>query len=367
MKNSSKTGQRFNRSLNALQGEEPMVFARVDADSVAAVVSGWTGIPVQASMLSDEIRRLLKLEDNLQQRVIGQDQAIAEISKSVRIARAGLSDPRKPTGVFLMCGPSGVGKTETGLALADQLYGGEQNLTVLNMTEFKEEHKVSMLLGAPAGYVGYGEGGVLTEAVRRSPYSVLLLDEMEKAHPGVHDIFYQIFDKGRIADSEGREVDFRQTIIIMTSNAADAAICELVDRFAEEGKGTPGRSDILAAINDELLRYFKPAFLGRLTLVPYLPLSDSDMEKICRLTLRRMEKNLAARYGASLEVEDSVIKQLVAWNDSPQTGARAIEQQVNRRLMPLLAEECLSRLAKGESICHVSVGLNDHRLTFNVQ
>ena len=352
--------------LTALQGESPMVFARVDANSVASVVSGWTGIPV-GDMLEDEVRQLLKLEEALQLRVVGQDQAITEISRSVRIGRAGLSDPRKPVGVFLMCGPSGVGKTETALALADQLYGGEQNLTVLNMTEFKEEHKVSMLLGAPAGYVGYGEGGVLTEAIRRCPYSVLLLDEMEKAHPGVHDIFYRIFDKGRITDSEGREVDFRQTIIIMTSNAADTAICDLVDRFKQEGKEKPERSDILATINDELLRYFKPAFLGRLTLVPYLPLNDSDMTKICRLTLGRMEKNLESRYGASMEVDDAVIQQLVAWNDSPQTGARAIEQQVNRRMMPRLAEECLTRIAKGESINHVSIGLDDHRLVFSVR
>ncbi|MET4695652.1 type VI secretion system ATPase TssH [Endozoicomonas lisbonensis] len=361
-----KKQETMQEQLQELQGQIPMVYPRVDADSVAAVVSGWTGIPV-GDMLSDEIQRLLTLEDSLRQRVIGQDQAIAEISKSVRIGRAGLSDPRKPIGVFLMCGPSGVGKTETGLALADELYGGDQNLTVLNMTEFKEEHKVSMLLGAPAGYVGYGEGGVLTEAIRRSPYSVLLLDEMEKAHPGVHDIFYQIFDKGRIADSEGREVDFRQTIIIMTSNAADAAICDLVEEFEHEEKGIPDRADIVAVINDELLHFFKPAFLGRLTLIPFLPLNDTDMAKICRLVMRRMEKNLEARYGASLIVDDAVIEQLVAWNDSPQTGARAIEQQVNRRLMPVLAEECLSRLAKGESITQVRIGLENHRLEFNVQ
>ena len=361
-----KKQETMQEQLQELQGQAPMVYPRVDADSVAAVVSGWTGIPV-GNMLSDEIQRLLTLEESLRKRVIGQDQAINEISKSVRIGRAGLSDPRKPIGVFLMCGPSGVGKTETGLALADELYGGEQNLTVLNMTEFKEEHKVSMLLGAPAGYVGYGEGGVLTEAVRRSPYSVLLLDEMEKAHPGVHDIFYQIFDKGHIADSEGREVDFRQTIIIMTSNAADTAICDLVDQFEQEGKGIPDSTDIAAVINDELLHFFKPAFLGRLTLIPYLPLNDTDMAKICRLTLQRMEKNLAARYGALLVVDDAVIEQLVAWNDSPQTGARAIEQQVNRRLMPVLAEECLSRLAKGESIAEVRIGLENHQLAFSVQ
>ena len=353
------------QQLNDIQGEQPLVHGRVDTASVAAVVAGWTGIPV-GDMLRDEIHRLMQLEDSLQKRVIGQDSAIAEIAKSVRIGRAGLSDPRKPVGVFLMCGPSGVGKTETGLALADQLYGGEQNLTVINMTEFKEEHKVSMLLGAPAGYVGYGEGGVLTEAVRRCPYSVLLLDEMEKAHPGVHDIFYQIFDKGRVTDSEGREVDFRQTIIIMTSNAADAAICDLVDKYEQQGKGLPDRDAILDVINNDLLTFFKPAFLGRVTLVPYLPLNDDDMAKICRLTLRRLEKNLASRYGATLTVEDAVIQQLVSWNDSPQTGARAIEQQVNRNLMPELAAECLARMAEGERIQAVDVGLKDHRLIYRI-
>lgn len=355
--------KKLQQQLKAIQGEQPLVHGRVDTASVAAVVAGWTGIPV-GDMLRDEIQRLMQLEESMQLRVIGQDAAISEIAKSVRIGRAGLSDPRKPVGVFLMCGPSGVGKTETGLALADQLYGGEQNLTVINMTEFKEEHKVSMLLGAPAGYVGYGEGGVLTEAVRRCPYSVLLLDEMEKAHPGVHDIFYQIFDKGRVTDSEGREVDFRQTIIIMTSNVADATICDLVDQYEQQDKGLPNRDVILEAINNDLLKFFKPAFLGRVTLVPYLPLNDLDMAKICRLTLRRMEKNLASRYGASLTVGDAVIQQLVDWNDSPQTGARAIEQQVNRNLMPELAAECLAQMAKGERIRSIKVGLENHRLTY---
>lgn len=353
------------QQLHTIQGEQPLVHGRVDTASVAAVVAGWTGIPV-GDMLRDEIHQLMQLEDSLQQRIIGQNAAIAEIARSVRIGRAGLSDPGKPVGVFLMCGPSGVGKTETGLALADQLYGGEQNLTIINMTEFKEEHKVSMLLGAPAGYVGYGEGGVLTEAVRRCPYSVLLLDEMEKAHPGVHDIFYRIFDKGRITDSEGREVDFRQTIIIMTSNAADAAICDLAEQYELDNRGMPDREAILEAINNDLLQFFKPAFLGRVTLVPYLPLNDEDMAKICRLTLRRMEKNLAGRYGATLRVDDAVIRQLVKWSNSPQTGARAIEQQVNRNLMPELAAECLARLAEGKPIQSVAVGLRNHRLTYSI-
>ncbi|OED43355.1 ClpV1 family T6SS ATPase [Endozoicomonas sp. (ex Bugula neritina AB1)] len=353
------------QQLSECQGEQPLVFSRVDADSVATVVASWTGIPV-GNILSDEIQALMSLEERLQHRVIGQDSALAEISKSIRIGRAGLSDPRKPVGVFLMCGPSGVGKTETGLALADQLYGGEQNLTIINMTEFKEEHKVSALLGAPAGYVGYGEGGVLTEAIRRCPYSVLLLDEMEKAHPGVHDIFYQIFDKGYVTDSEGREVDFRQTIIIMTSNAADSAICELVDSYQNQKKGIPNRDVILKTINDDLLKFFKPAFLGRVTLIPYLPLGDDQMAKICRLTLQRMAKNISLRYGADLSVDDEVVKQLVQWSDSPQTGARAIEQQINRSLLPQLAIECLARMGSSEAIRSIHIALDEHRLVYRI-
>ena len=219
------------QQLKELQAETPLVKPFVDDQSIAQVIEGWTGIPA-GNMVADETERLLKLEQSLAERIIGQKLAINAISETIRINRTGLGDQRRPMGVFLMCGPSGVGKTETALALAEQLFGGEQNLTVINMTEFKEEHKVSMLLGAPAGYVGYGEGGVLTEAVRRKPHSIILLDEMEKAHPGVHDIFYQIFDKGRISDSAGQEVDFRNTLIIMTSNAADFAICDYVQKSA---------------------------------------------------------------------------------------------------------------------------------------
>nr|AKN38692.1 ClpB protein [Vibrio splendidus] len=222
-------------ALAELQGEQPLVLPQVTAQTIAEVVALWTGIPV-GNMLSQEVERLMALESHIGERVIGQITPIAELSQAIRLSRAGLTDPRKPVGVFLMCGPSGVGKTETALALTDLLYGGERNITTINMTEFKEAHKVSMLLGSPAGYVGYGKGGVLTEAVRKNPYSVLLLDEMEKAHPSVHDIFYQIFDKGAISDSEGRHVDFRNTIIIMTSNAADSAV---VDACSEERPDVP--------------------------------------------------------------------------------------------------------------------------------
>ncbi|MCL6271447.1 type VI secretion system ATPase TssH [Sansalvadorimonas sp. 2012CJ34-2] len=356
--------------LRQIQGEKPMVKPLVDDQSIAQVIESWTGIPA-GNMIADETRRLLALEEKLSERVIGQKMAIDAISEAIRINRTGLGDNRRPMGVFLMCGPSGVGKTETALALADQLFGGEQNLTVINMTEFKEEHKVSMLLGAPAGYVGYGEGGVLTEAVRRKPHSILLLDEMEKAHPGVHDIFYQIFDKGRISDSAGQEVDFRNTLIIMTSNAADFAICDSVD--ARRGKGAGEKAegnieynDIMGDIQDELLNYFKPAFLGRTHVVPYLPLSIEEMKCICRISLNRIRKNITEKYQAEFEVDDNALEQLVLWNNSPHTGARAIEQIINRKLMPQLARECLLRTSSGEEIRHIRVEIDNQELAIAI-
>ncbi|MDD7805136.1 MAG: type VI secretion system ATPase TssH [Endozoicomonas sp. (ex Botrylloides leachii)] len=352
--------------LKELQKEDPLLFSRVDSEAVAAVVSSWTGIPA-GNMIIDEIEQLLDLENLLRKRVVGQDQAIKEISDRIRIGRTGLSDPEKPIGVFLACGPSGVGKTETGLALADLLYGGRRNLIVINMTEFKEQHKVSALLGAPAGYVGYGEGGVLTEAVRRHPYSVLVLDEMEKAHPSVHDIFYQIFDKGRIKDSEGREVSFQQTVIIMTSNAADIKICDIVNKYKEQKNRIPNVKEIISTINDDLLRLFKPAFLGRLSIVPYIPLNDEELYIICRMKLSEVEENLYSKYKASMIIDDAVIHYLVNRNKSPETGARSIDQLINRRLSSALANECLTRLAKGELIYHIHVGLEDDRLVYNIE
>ncbi|GAA4647805.1 type VI secretion system ATPase TssH [Kistimonas scapharcae] len=353
------------KELEQLQQEQPMVFPRVDSAIIASILSSWTGIPIN-NMLSDEIQRLLTLESHLTARVIGQDDALKELCQCIRTSRAGLSDRRKPSGVFLMCGPSGVGKTETALALAEELFGGEQNLTTLNMTEFKEEHKISQLLGSPAGYVGYGEGGLLTEAVRRKPYSVLLLDEMEKSHPGVHDIFYQIFDRGCISDSEGREVNFCNSIIIMTSNAADYAIMEVVDRYLQNDQRKPTRDEILEAIQSELLNYFKPAFLGRVVIVPYLPLGTEDMRIICRLALERIRKNVADQYKATLTVSDAVVEQLVAWNNNPLVGARAIEQLVNRNLLPRLSVDCLKRLTEKLPINHIDVSLQNHQLVFDI-
>ncbi|EMB9227338.1 type VI secretion system ATPase TssH [Vibrio harveyi] len=336
--------------LHELQGEEPLVNAMVDDATIAQVISGWTGIPV-GNMMSDEIARLLSLESELDKRVIGQNVAKQELAKAIRISRAGLTDNRKPIGVFLMCGPSGVGKTETAMALAEQLYGGSNDLTVINMTEFKEEHKISMLLGSPAGYVGFGEGGVLTEAIRRNPYSVLLLDEMEKAHPGVHDLFYQIFDKGHIKDSEGRTVDFKNTLIIMTSNAADQAICDVCDENAER----ISNDELLEAIRPDLQRYFKPAFLGRTTIVPYYPLNDDELAKITEIALNRIRKKLAEQYQASFTWDAGFVDLVVSKNTDPTTGGRAVEQIINRSLMPRLAEECIARLSAQQPISQVTV------------
>ncbi|MDA0149657.1 type VI secretion system ATPase TssH [Vibrio sp. LaRot3] len=339
-------------TLSELQGEEPLVNAMVDDTAIAQVISNWTGIPI-GNMMSDEIARLLSLESELDKRVIGQDVAKQELAKAIRISRAGLTDNRKPIGVFLMCGPSGVGKTETAMALAEQLYGGSNDLTVINMTEFKEEHKISMLLGSPAGYVGFGEGGVLTEAIRRNPYSVLLLDEMEKAHPGVHDLFYQIFDKGHIKDSEGRTVDFKNTLIIMTSNAADQAICDVCADTEQSER--INNDELLQAIRPDLQRYFKPAFLGRTTIVPYYPLNDEELAKITAIALNRIKKKLAEQYQASFTWDEGFVDFVVSKNTDPTTGGRAVEQIINRCLMPKLAEECIGRLSRQEPISQVTV------------
>jgi type VI secretion system protein VasG len=255
---------RLNAELDGLQGETPLIRVCVDAQIVGEVISAWTGIPV-GKMLKDEVSTVLALEDQLARRVIGQDHALAGISQRIRTSRAGMDAPQKPVGVFLLVGPSGVGKTETALALSDLLYGGERNLITINMSEFQEAHTVSTLKGSPPGYVGYGEGGVLTEAVRRRPYSVVLLDEVEKAHPDVLELFFQVFDKGQMEDGEGREVDFKNTIIILTSNAATDTLM----KFCADPETMPGPDGLMQALKPELNRTFKPAFLGRMVIIPY--------------------------------------------------------------------------------------------------
>ncbi|MCH9672302.1 MAG: type VI secretion system ATPase TssH, partial [Gammaproteobacteria bacterium] len=287
--------------LEALQGEEPLMHVCVDAQAVAQVVSEWTGIPV-GRMVTDEINSVLALKDAMAQSVVGQDHALEAIAQRIRTSRAGLADPGQPIGVFMLAGPSGVGKTETAITLANLLYGGEQNMTVINMSEFKEEHKVSLLMGSPPGYVGYGEGGVLTEAVRRKPYSVLLLDEMEKAHPGVQDVFYQVFDKGMMKDGEGRDIDFKNTVILMTSNAGT----DLIMSLCADPETAPEPEGLTDALHEDLLNSFKPAFLGRVALVPYYPLSDDVMVKIINLKLGKVGRRVTENYGATFTYSDEV-------------------------------------------------------------
>ena len=345
--------------LTALQGDDPLIQVNVDKQAIAEVVANWTGIPV-GKMVSDEIKMILNLRDRLGERVIGQKHALEAVAQSIRTARAGLTDPRKPIGVFFMVGSSGVGKTETALALADILYGGENNITVINMSEFKEEHKVSMLLGSPPGYVGYGEGGVLTEAVRRKPYSVVLLDEMEKAHPGVQDIFYNLFDKGNIKDGEGRDIDFRNTVIIMTSNAAE----EHIRAMCAQSEELPDPETLLENFRPQLLKYFKPAFLGRTTLIPYYPLTDDDLMKICVINMKRIEKRVRDHYNAEFSYDEDVILHIVARSQEVDTGARNIENILSRTMLPDMATECLSLMAEGKDLKKIHVGVTEEG-TFN--
>lgn len=340
--------------LKSLQGDTPLMQAAVDEQAIAEVIANWTGIPV-GKMVSNEIRAVQTLAERLGERVIGQPHALEAVAQAVRTSRAGLTDPRKPVGVFLFCGTSGVGKTETALALADQLFGGEQNITTINMSEFKEEHKVSMLLGSPPGYVGYGEGGVLTEAARRKPYSVILLDEMEKAHPGVQDIFYNLFDKGTIKDGEGRDIDFKNTVIIMTSNAGEDAIRAIFQQVEEK----PEPDVLLDNIRPHLLRHFKPAFLGRANVIAYYPLDDDDLMKIAAINMKKIERRVHSHYGAAFTYDEEVLLHIVARCQESDTGARNIENILNRTLLPSMATECLEKLANGDTINTLNVGVTE--------
>ena len=348
--------------LREIQGETPLMQPDVDEQAIAEVIANWTGIPV-GKMVSNEIHAVQTLAERLNQRVIGQPHALEAVAQAIRTSRAGLTDSRKPVGVFLFCGTSGVGKTETALALADTLFGGEQNITTINMSEFKEEHKVSMLLGSPPGYVGYGEGGVLTEAARRKPYSVILLDEMEKAHPGVQDIFYSLFDKGTIKDGEGRDIDFKNTVIIITSNAGEDAIRAIFSQVEEK----PDPEVLMDNIRPHLLQKFKPAFLGRANVIAYYPLDDENLVEICKINMRRIEKRVRDHYGAEFSYEDDVLINIVARCQEADTGARNIEVILNRTLLPSLASECLDKMAKGEDVTSIHVGVdNEGGFTYHV-
>ena len=343
----------LNAQLAAVQGETPLLQACVDSQAVAEIVASWTGIPV-GRMVSDEIQTILKLNSRLEERVVGQSHGLEAIAQRIRTSRANLTDPSRPIGVFFLVGPSGVGKTETAIALAELLYGGEQNMTTINMSEFKEEHKVSLLMGSPPGYVGYGEGGILTEAVRRKPYSVVLLDEMEKAHAGVQDVFYQVFDKGNMKDGEGRDIDFRNTVILMTSNAAT----EMIKNMCSDPDTTPNAETLAAAIQPELQKWFKPAFLGRITVIPYFPLSDTIMRQIAVLKLGKIKKRIKEHYDAEFTWTDAVLDHIVSRCTEVDSGARNVDKILNGTLLPQMSTEFLSRMAEGGAIDSVTVDTN---------
>ncbi|CAB3864249.1 Protein ClpV1 [Achromobacter aegrifaciens] len=340
------------QQLRALQGEAPLVPAFVDAQVIAEIVSAWTGIPL-GRMVNDEIRTVLELQPLLAERVIGQDHALHAIAQRVRTARAGLEDPNKPKGVFLFIGPSGVGKTETALAVADVLYGGERKLVTINMSEYQEAHSVSGLKGSPPGYVGYGEGGVLTEAVRRQPYSVVLLDEIEKAHPDVLELFFQVFDKGVMDDAEGREIDFRNTLIILTSNVGSSAIMQAcLNKSAEERPDPETLQEMLAP---QLYKAFKPAFLGRMKTIAYYPVDDDALARIIGLKLGRIAQRVQANHRAVFEWDEALVEAVLARCTEVDTGARNVDHILNGTLLPQIAEQVLGRMAQGEAIARIRV------------
>ncbi|WP_426101366.1 type VI secretion system ATPase TssH [Massilia sp. TSP1-1-2] len=341
--------------LRTLQGETPMVPVQVDGHVVAEIVAGWTGIPL-GKMVKDEIKTVLKLKDLLEERVLGQSYAIEAVAQRVRTSRANLDDPNKPKGVFLFVGPSGTGKTETALALADVLYGGERKLITINMSEYQEAHSVSGLKGSPPGYVGYGEGGVLTEAVRRNPYSVVLLDEVEKAHPDVMELFFQVFDKGVMDDAEGREIDFKNTIIILTSNIGSSALMNAcLNKTAEE---LPAPEALEEMLRPHLMKQFKPAFLGRLKVIPYFPITDDVLVKIIKLKLGKIQERIAINHKAEFSYDEALVEGVLARCTEVDSGARNVDNILNGTLLPEIAESVLAKMAEGTVMSKIKVSAN---------
>ncbi|RMC35423.1 type VI secretion system ATPase TssH [Paracoccus alkanivorans] len=344
--------------LEAIHADDRMIYPHVDDQAVASVISDWTGIPA-GRMVADELQAVLSLADHLKERVIGQDQGLQMIARRVETARAGLGNPEKPIGVFMLCGPSGVGKTETALALAEALYGGEQNVITINMSEFQEAHSVSLLKGAPPGYVGYGEGGRLTEAVRRKPYSVVLLDEMEKAHPDVHELFFQVFDKGRMEDGNGRPINFRNTLILMTSNVGTGTIMNLAPEGVIEDAET-----LEASLKEELLGTFPPALLGRIVTVPYVPLSNEVLAGISRLKLGSVARRMKESQGAKLVWDDAVISHIVDQCRDPDSGGRMIDNIITNSILPDLSRQVLARMVSGEAMSDVTIRVGDDGFSY---
>jgi type VI secretion system protein VasG len=352
--------QKLQADLEEYQGESPLILPSVDEHAVAAVVGDWTGIPV-GRMVKNEVQAVLSLATTLGQRVIGQDHGLKMIASRVQTSRAGLDNPSKPIGVFMLCGPSGVGKTETALALAEALYGGEQNLITINMSEFQEAHTVSTLKGAPPGYVGYGEGGVLTEAVRRKPYSVVLLDEVEKAHSDVHEIFFQVFDKGSMEDGEGRLIDFRNTLILLTSNVGT----DLIMSLCADPELTPEPEEVAKALRAPLLKVFPPALLGRLIVVPYYPLSDAVMGDIIRLQLGRIARRIGEHHKVPFTYGNDVVKLIASRCNEPESGGRMIDAILTNTMLPAISGAFLELMLQGGSVSRVHVGVKDGEFTYD--
>nr|WP_298164390.1 type VI secretion system ATPase TssH [uncultured Pseudomonas sp.] len=346
--------------LNALQGETPLILPTVDYQAVASVVADWTGIPV-GRMARNEVETVLNLDSLLAKRIIGQDHALKMIAKRIQTSRAGLDNPSKPIGVFMLAGTSGVGKTETALALAEALYGGEQNLITINMSEFQEAHTVSTLKGAPPGYVGYGEGGVLTEAVRRRPYSVVLLDEVEKAHPDVHEIFFQVFDKGVMEDGEGRLIDFKNTLILLTTNAGTEQVAQL----CQDPDNLPEPSSIARDLRQPLLDIFPPALLGRLVTIPYYPLSDAMLKAITRLQLGRIKTRIESTHKVPFDYDEAVVDLVVSRCTESESGGRQIDAILTNGMLPDMSREFLTRMMEGKPLAGVRVSVADNDLNYS--
>jgi type VI secretion system protein VasG len=343
---------RLRAELERLQGENPLVYPVVDGSVIGQIVAGWTGIPI-GKMVRNEIETIIHLPDRLGERVVGQDHALKAIAERIRTSRAELADPQRPVGVFLLVGPSGVGKTETAMALADLLYGGDRNMVVINMSEFKEEYKVSQLIGSPRGYEGSSEGGVLTEAVRRRPYSVVLLDEVEKSHPSVQEIFYQVFDKGMLSDSRGVEVNFKNTIILLTSNVGTDTFMKV----CADPDTMPDAAALAEMIRPDLLKAFKPALLGRMVVVPYFPLQESVLRKIIELQLKKIRDRLRDSHKASFSYTPEVVNAIASRCKEVESGARNVDHILTGSLLPNLANEVLARQAEGRAVNTVQVGV----------
>ena len=339
--------------LSALQGEAGLIRVCVDAQIVGEVISAWTGIPV-GKMMKDEIATILLLQEMLGNRVIGQSHALDVISQRIQTSRASLDDPNKPVGVFMLVGPSGVGKTETALALSDLLYGGEHNMVTINMSEFQEAHTVSTLKGSPPGYVGYGEGGVLTEAVRRRPYSVVLLDEVEKAHPDVLELFYQVFDKGMMEDGEGRQIDFKNNIIILTTNACTDQMMKL----CADPETAPTPQALVQTLKPELNKIFKPAFLGRMVVVPYYPIRDEALKKIIVLKLNKIQRRIQENHKIALTYDEALINEVAHRCTEVESGARNVDNILTNSLLPDISRQILGRMAEGEKMTAIHVGID---------